>query len=462
MSQLRWDVLRLPGARWLLARAWLPVGLQAVALVVLGALVVNGWGVGQDATPARLLTLRKTNLTTLFVWGLFWPGLVVLTLLVGRVWCTVCPLELMSRGGGWLGRRLGLAGLAVPPWLRAGWAAVLGYGVLQLFVAGVALHRVPHFTSLMLLALGGLAVVAGVALREPRAFCATLCPVAPLLGVYGRFTPVQLEVRDAAVCASCASRDCVRAEHRARFDRRSCPSLLQPHARGPSDGCVLCLQCAKVCPTANVGFGVAAATATVRRPALLRPAEAAFVAIAAGFVIRELMLEVKWLERLFAAVPTAISTAVHVGFGWIEALWFLVLVPAALWGLLVLLGRVLRDRGGAGRLLLALTTAAAPVIVVAHMAKSLAKLGGWAGFLPLALRDPRGLATFDALGAHRLAAPGRLYGLAAAGGVVLVALAATAVVAWRRAPRESRVPARAGVAVLAALFLAIIGAWTLG
>jgi polyferredoxin len=456
MTRIRWDLLRLPAARWLLARPWLPVGLQAVALAVLAALVVNGWGVGQDAAAARLLTLRKTNLTTLFVWGLFWPGLVVLTLLVGRVWCTVCPLELVSRGGGWLGRRLGLARAPLPRRLRAGWLVVAGYVVLQVLVAGVALHRVPHFTSLMLLAFLGAALVTGLVFRAPRAFCGAVCPVSTLLSVYGRLTPVQLDVRDPAACDACAGRECVAAELRDRFDGRSCPSLLRPFARTPSDGCVLCLQCAKVCPSRNIGFGPTTSAAGIRRPALLAPAEAAFVAVAAGFVVRELMGEVKWCEALFSVVPAALARATGIAFGWAEALWFLALVPLGLWALVAAAGWLAGHRGGLGRLLLTVTTAAAPVLVVAHSAKALAKLGGWASFLPLALRDPRGLATCDRLAAHTLATPPRLWSLAAAGWLVLGAVAAVAVHAWR----TSRAPGRASVAVLALLFLLIIGVWT--
>ena len=43
-----------------------------------------GLGIGLGRSPAELLTLRKTNLTNLAVWGLFWPGLIVLTLAAGQ------------------------------------------------------------------------------------------------------------------------------------------------------------------------------------------------------------------------------------------------------------------------------------------------------------------------------------------------------------------------------------------
>jgi hypothetical protein len=69
------------------------------------------------------------------------------------------------------------------------------------------------------------------------------------------------------------AKDCVRAENRSRFDKRSCPSLLTRFRRQASDGCVLCLQCAKVCPYENMGWRLVTSEAPVRQKALLRPCE---------------------------------------------------------------------------------------------------------------------------------------------------------------------------------------------
>lgn len=315
-SQFRADLLRTPLVKRLVSYEGVPILLQAGSLAAMLLLVANGWGVGLDETPERLLTLRKTNLTTLVVWGLWWPGMIALAILAGKAWCAVCPMELASRAAHFAGRYLPWPRLAVSRWLRAGWLVVLAYVLLQILVAGLSIHRVPHATALLLLVLLGLAVVAGVAFREERAFCKTLCPARALLSVYGRLTPVQLDVRSIAVCADCRTQDCVNDRYRERFDRRSCPSLIRPFARRPGDDCVLCLQCAKVCSHDNVGFGLVREMGSSRRAGLLTPAEGIFVVVATGFVAHEVIGESRLLEPWFHLVPNWLhATLATVSFG---------------------------------------------------------------------------------------------------------------------------------------------------
>jgi polyferredoxin len=458
--RLALDLLANRSARRLLRTAAFPLLLQILALAGVVALAWNGWGIGSDASAAELKTLRKTNLTTLFVWGLWWPGMIVTALLLGRVWCTFCPMELANRLGDAAARALRLPRARLGKALRAGWAVVAAYLTLQLLVAGAAIHRVPHFTALVLLALLGTALAAGLAFAEGRAFCKAFCPAGALLSVYGRFTPVGLDVRDPGVCARCEGRACVAAAGRDRLDRRSCPSHLRPFARAASDGCVLCLQCAKVCPERNVGLGVVAANAPQRRPSLLRPAEAAFVMVASGFVTHELAGEVAWVDAIFHRVPDAAAALLGVAAGgWTEAAWFLVAFPALLWSAVALAARLAGPRaGGVGAILVPAATAAAPVIAVAHLAKALAKLASWGAFLPGALRDPRGLATFEALRTKVVVSPGALADLPQIGAVTIVGVALLAVWSWRRSVAAPA--ARIAIGVTGALMIAVLVAWT--
>jgi polyferredoxin len=407
-GQVRLDVLRPRVARWLLHRAWLPVAFQVVGLAGLVALLVNGWGTGRHSSPSELLMLRKTNLTTIVVWGLWWPSMILTAITLGRAWCTICPMELVSRLGRWAGRRAGWAALPTPRLARAGWLVIAAYLALQVLVAGLSIHRIPHATSLLLRALLAAAAGLGLVMREERAFCKTACPAKALLSVYGRVTPVQLDIRDADVCAACAARDCVGAEHREWFDHRSCPSLVRPFARQPGDECILCLQCAKVCPQGNIGVGLVAPSGTSRTARLLAPAEAAFVALATGFVAHEIVGEARTLEPWFHLVPEWMAAAAPaIGFGWWEALWFLAIFPAALWSVVWSVSRVFARGCAPRRVWLTAATAAAPVVAVAHAGKALAKLAAWAGYLPGALADPHGSRTLEALAGGTAAAPRR-------------------------------------------------------
>lgn len=462
-SHVKFDILEWKVLRPAILSAAFPVALQVLVLGAVVFLMLNGFGIGSGLKANELLTLRKTNLTTLVVWGLWWPGMIAVALAFGRAWCTVCPMELVNRTGDALARRIGWPRLRLGEFLRAGWFIVALYLVLQLLVAGLSIHRVPHYTAIFLLVLMGGALLSGIAFREPRSFCRSFCPAGALLSVYGRYTPIQLEIKEATVCDRCPTRDCVRSENRNRFDKRSCPSLLRPFSRKPSDGCVLCLQCAKVCPYNNIGLGFVSDVASVRRKQLLRPYEAAFVMVALGFVSHETIGEVGWLENIFHAVPTAFTKlAPSIAFGWFEALWFLLLFPLLVWAAISGLAYFFGHRGKLGSVLLAAATGAAPVVAIAHFAKAATKVASWGGFLPFAVQEPRGIETFRRIADGTLAAPAGLLGLSTVGWAILALTMAMAWKAWRWArqiPAESVVAARAGLVGSAVLFSIVMTIW---
>ncbi len=459
------DLLGFRPVRGLLASSAFPLALQVGALLFMALLAVNGLGLGTDLAPAELKLFRKTNLTTLVVWGLWWPGMIAVALVLGRAWCTVCPMELVNRIGDIVARKVGLPRARLTRWLRAGWITLAVYLAMQLLVAGISIHRVPHFSAILLISLFSLALVTGLVFRQPRSFCSAFCPAAALLSVYGRFTPLQLSKRDPGVCDRCETLDCVREENRYRFDGRSCPSMLRPYRRRPSDGCVLCMQCVKVCPHDNMGFGVVEEAAPVRRKALLRPFEAGFVMVALGFVAHEVIGEVKWLDAYFHVTPETLSGLIPaIPFGWFEALWFLVLFPLLVWALIAALGWIGGHRAGWRSLLLAAATGAAPVVAIAHLAKAAAKVSSWSAFLPGALADPRGVETFNQIQSGAMLAPDGLLGLSLVGWVMLLIALVVAWRAWRWASQlqpELLAAARTGMVTSSVLFGLVLVVWAL-
>jgi polyferredoxin len=335
---------------------------------------------------------------------------------------------------------------------------------LQVVGAGFPLSSVPHYTALMLVTLLGLGLITGLVFRDSHSFCRSFCPAAAMLSVYGRFTPLQHDVRDPDVCARCGTRDCVDQANRYKLDGRSCPSLLQPFARTQSDGCVLCLQCAKVCPQDNIGFGLAAPTAGSRRHRLLEPFEALFVIVASGLVASEVMGEVPWLAAIFRAVPKALQQALAptIAFGWFNALWFLVLFPLALWALVVVVARLVGYRQHWKTLLIAAATGAAPVVAMAQIAKALSKTTSFGGYLPMALTDPSGLNAIPQLAAKTLTAPANWASVSTLGWVMLpmLLLVAWRSVRWtREASGEHFRAALAGFGVTVGLYTVVLGTW---
>ena len=463
-GDVSFDLLATWPGRAILRSPLFPVILQVGSLAVVLLLVVNGFGLGLGMSAEELMTFRKTNLTTLVVWGLWWPGMIAVALTFGRAWCTVCPMELVNRVGDAVARKVGWPRARLGRFLRAGWMIVVLYLALQILVAGFSLHRVPHFTAILLLVLLGGALVTGLVFRQPRSFCRAFCPAGALLSVYGRSTPLQLEARDPSVCEGCETKDCISKDNRYKFDGRSCPSLLRPFRRDASDGCVLCLQCAKVCPYGNMGVGLVSPEAPVRRRLLLKPYEAAFVMVALGFVSHEVIGEVRWLDSIFHVVPERLASLVPaLPFGWFEALWFLVLFPAVVWAAIAGVGSLAGHRAGLRSLLLAAATGAAPVVAIAHLAKAAAKISAWGGFMPFALRDPRGLETLRQLSEPSLAAPASMLGLTLLGWIMLALILVIAWKAWRLArqiPAETIAATRTGLVGAWLLFTSVLIVWS--
>ena len=106
-SQVKIDVPAWRPLRTVLMSPAFPWVLQAAALIGVVGLAINALGTNPGFKSDELLTLRKTNLTTLVVWGLWWPAMIAVALGFGRAWCTACPMEMLNRAGDALARRIG-------------------------------------------------------------------------------------------------------------------------------------------------------------------------------------------------------------------------------------------------------------------------------------------------------------------------------------------------------------------
>lgn len=85
-SRMRIDILASKPVRRLLMSPAFPLALQAMALVGVVGLAVNGLGIGPGMKADELLTLRKTNLTTLVAARSGLAGVAILFGAVLTVW----------------------------------------------------------------------------------------------------------------------------------------------------------------------------------------------------------------------------------------------------------------------------------------------------------------------------------------------------------------------------------------
>lgn len=166
---------------------WLVVGFYAVLVVVPACLPLP---------PAGARIADNLTLFAQFVfWGVWWPGVIAATVLLGRSWCGLfCPEGSLSE----LASRHGL-GRSIPRWMRwRGWPA-LAFVATTVYGQLVSVYEYPQAA---LLVLGGSTVAAvGVGLvwgRGKRVWCRHLCPVSGVFALLAQLSPLHYRADGAA------------------------------------------------------------------------------------------------------------------------------------------------------------------------------------------------------------------------------------------------------------------------
>ncbi len=217
--------------KWRHARLALQLPLLLLALAVM----IDGWrGPGVSAK----------NLAGVLPW-IHWRGLLILGLLIGgNIFCLACPF-LLPRN---LARRFLPRTRAWPRWLRGKWLAVVLLGLFLWSYEAFALWDSPWLTA-WVVAVYFLAAFVIDGLFSGASFCKYVCPIGQFNFLLSVVSPVEVKVRDPAVCASCRTKDCIRG----RDGIPGCElHLYQPRKAGNLD-CTFCLDCVHACPHDNIG-----------------------------------------------------------------------------------------------------------------------------------------------------------------------------------------------------------------
>jgi cytochrome c oxidase assembly factor CtaG len=229
------DLLQIPWLgrflRWRFSRRIAQTVLALIAVVI----IVDGLR-GPQASPM--------NLAGVVPW-IHWRGLLIVGLLAGgNFFCFACPFTLpRTLAGRWLPR-----GRAWPRWLRSKWLATALVALFLWSYEAWALWDSPWLTAVITLTYFAAAfVVDGV--FQGGSFCKYVCPIGQFNFVQSLVSPLEVKVRDPAVCSSCTTQECIRGSGLIA----GCQThLFQPRKRGNLD-CTFCLDCARACPHQNVG-----------------------------------------------------------------------------------------------------------------------------------------------------------------------------------------------------------------
>ncbi len=232
----RFDVLRIPGLgtflRWRHARVPMQLALFGLAMAV----ILDGLFGPQ---------VGAMNLAGVLPW-IHWRGLLILGLLTaGNLFCMACPFTLpRTLGHRWLPSRL-----AWPRRLRSKWPAVILLGFFLWSYEAFSLWDSPWWTAFIAIGYFLMSFVIDGFFRG-AAFCKYLCPIGQFNFVQSLISPLEVKVRNADVCLSCRTKECIRG----RDLSPGCGmKLYLPRKSGNLD-CTFCLDCVHVCPHENIGI----------------------------------------------------------------------------------------------------------------------------------------------------------------------------------------------------------------
>ena len=242
----RYELTHIPWLKRLLVSRWPLFLARAVTLAGFVLSIVAGL-IGSP--------VGSHNFAIIFVWIAWWTFLKLIAIpFGGRAWCSICPIPAM---GEWIqqgalvepgGQGLGL-GWQWPKRLRNVWLPTFGFGVIGLFSA-VTLTQ-PRVTGWVLLGFILLAAVLSLVF-ERRAFCRHVCPIGGFIGLYSRVAPVEVRVRDRAVCATHEEKTCVTGNAQGY----GCPWQAVPIALTQNTNCGLCMECLRSCSRDNMAVNL--------------------------------------------------------------------------------------------------------------------------------------------------------------------------------------------------------------
>lgn len=329
----RFNFLSLPWLQRLVTAPAFQPAMQA-PLLLLFVLIVF---LGLADTP-----LAGRNLATKLTWTIWWAGIIFTFILVGRLWCLMCPIGAVNE---WASRLAQPARKWPKPlrnlWIANGTFLLLTWADLQLGVV-----RDPWVTAWIVILLLVSAVLTGLFFQR-RTFCRYLCPITGLIGIYSMVAPVELRAKKCETCRTHKEKECFAGGPISV----GCPMFERLWEMDSNAYCNLCFECVKGCTQDNLmlrlrAFGTDLWAASRRH---LDEVCLALVLVGASLYLTGEMIQ-PWRDTLEAIgsrlslprflSPTTAVTLINAAF---FLIFTLVLVPvsvlAAGWGAQHLLAR---------------------------------------------------------------------------------------------------------------------------
>jgi CRP-like cAMP-binding protein len=281
--------------RWVLGRS---LGVSR-GVVTAGFLAVIALCLVAPATAAG----RAANT---LIWSGWEPVVFGLFLVIGRVWCTLCPLSVVAR----ISKRLIAFERPPPRWLESSWVWIATLGFLLI----VWSERVFHMTSnpvasgFLLVALLVLPAIFTM-IYQREVWCRHLCPLGTLGAALTPPSPLHLEANSSVCASTCTTHECFKGSETVP----GCTVFHHPLDGSEAHMCKLCMDCLKSCPHQSARVYLQAPLVGVWRLGTNSAALAPF--LLAIFLLSPVLLAVQGTGWITGAVPITVATVLAVVCG---------------------------------------------------------------------------------------------------------------------------------------------------
>ncbi|MBI4522706.1 MAG: 4Fe-4S binding protein [Deltaproteobacteria bacterium] len=222
-------------ARFVTWKGFQPL-LQIPTLIIIAVIAFLGFFDIQEGAK---------NLATKLTWILWWPGIIFTFILVGRLWCVMCPFGALNEWAANLFRPARL----FPKALRNLWLATVAFLLFTWADEQIGIIRSPQLTAWVIVIFAVLSVGIG-AVFQRRSFCHYLCPITGLVGLYSMVSPVEVRAADRSLCQKNCRQDCYRGNEKGN----GCPMFEFPMTVDRNAFCNVCFECVRSCPSSNLAL----------------------------------------------------------------------------------------------------------------------------------------------------------------------------------------------------------------
>ncbi len=218
--------------RRLLLHPWYPLAFQVLMTALLAAVVgFLFFGPPQD----------ELNLGSYLLWYFWWASLPLSFILLGRMWCAICPVSFLSDAA----QKAAPWASSPPPFLRRFDLAILTGAFLTVHALNLWFNFEENLAPgrMFVMVLLALSLVLAVTFRK-RVWCRVCCPLGAMAALLSGLSPLRVRSRATLCRSQCGGKVCLEGLD----GRGGCPLLERPEEQIDPRFCNLCGECLKVCP----------------------------------------------------------------------------------------------------------------------------------------------------------------------------------------------------------------------